>query len=735
MEISTLENWLWDAACSIRGEVDSPKYRDYILPLLFYKRLSDVYEDEINKLANELGEKELANKIAEKDPKLIRFYIPKEYTWNEIRKDPSNLGQRLTDAVREIAKENEKLKGVIDIVDYNATASGQRILDDDTLARLIEILNRYRLGMNDVEPDILGRAYEYLIRKFAEGSGQSAGEFYTPSSVARLMANILDPKPGERIYDPACGSGGLLIKCQYLSQNKHAQSDDSSDMEDNEISEPLRLYGQELLPTTYAMARMNCFIHDINAKIVLGDTMRNPKILKEDGELEKFDKVTANPMWNQEFPQQVYETDSYNRFEYGYPPEDSADWGWIQHMLSSLETGGKIAVVLDTSSVSRGSGRDKSREKAIRKRIVEKGFVESVILLPENLFYNTGAPGLIIVLNKKNVDRNHIKLINASGEFEKGSPKNFLNDENIKSIIAALESNNDLEALSRHVDIKTIRDLDYDLSPARHVPINPEVPIVPLHEAQKLTIDSFTTLRDINRERVNKYERVIKVISENEDGFFEDWETKLFKNILVDNIGGFWGDDSPEGLDDYIRCQVIRGTDFPDVSVGRLSEVPYRYIYRPRYDRRKLKPGDLIIEVSGGGKYQNTGRILYISKTLLESAQLPLLYTNFTRRLRVDKDIVIPKYAYYAWKHLYELGKTARYEKQPTNIRNFKYKDFLAHESIMYPKSKTRQREIVNTLDLIVEEGNEINNFQLSLKSLRYAAMSKLLYGEKKTNT
>ena len=212
MDITTLENWLWEAACSIRGPLDAPKYKDYILPLLFYKRLSDVYEDEIARITQEIGDATLARELVREDRDLTRVYIPGPTTWAEVRKSPVDLGDRLTTAVRDIARENPDLKGVLDIVDYNATAAGQRILDDGNLARLMEILNRYRLGLRDVEPDILGRAYEYLLRKFAEGSGQSAGEFYTPTGVATLMACILDPEEGETLYDPTCGSGGLLIK-------------------------------------------------------------------------------------------------------------------------------------------------------------------------------------------------------------------------------------------------------------------------------------------------------------------------------------------------------------------------------------------------------------------------------------------------------------------------------------------------------------------------------------------
>ena len=197
-DISTLEQWLWDAACQIRGPVDAPKYKDYILPLIFIKRLSDVFEDEVKRLAEEWGKSiEFVEDLLKKDHSLVNFYIPEKARWSNIAKQSTGMGEYLTDAVRAIARENPKLQGVIDIVDFNATAAGQRIISDDRLKALVDILGKYRLGLQDVEPDILGRAYEYLLRKFAEGSGQSAGEFYTPREVAILMSYLLDPREGE----------------------------------------------------------------------------------------------------------------------------------------------------------------------------------------------------------------------------------------------------------------------------------------------------------------------------------------------------------------------------------------------------------------------------------------------------------------------------------------------------------------------------------------------------------
>ncbi len=356
LDTKTLENWLWEAACKIRGPIDAPKYKDYILPLIFLKRLSDVFEDELNELSEKFGSLETAEEFSRIDPGLVRFYLPPEARWSEVAKKTTNVGEYLTDAVRTIARYNPKLQGVIDIVDFNATAGGQRIISDDVLVALIDVLGRHRLGLKDVDPDILGRAYEYLLRKFAEGSGQSAGEFYTPGEVAILMSKILDPKPGDEVYDPCCGSGGLLIKAHLRFKEKYG--------EDRDKEHP-KFYGQEILHSTYAMAKMNIFIHDMEAQIALGDTMNRPAFTTSEGPLKKFDLVTANPMWNQTFSQSVYENDPYNRFVFGYPPSNSADWGWIQHMFASLKNDGKMALVIDTGAVSRGSGNVGKIEKEI----------------------------------------------------------------------------------------------------------------------------------------------------------------------------------------------------------------------------------------------------------------------------------------------------------------------------------------------------------------------------------
>jgi len=510
MDIQTMENWLWSAACAIRGPVDAPKFKDYILPLVFLKRLSDVFDDEIARLSAKFGS-EKARKFLEDERQrgkvtLVRFYIPEEARWEAIRRQTVGLGQYLTDAMRAVARENPQLAGVIDMVDFNATAAGQRIVSDEHLKALIEVLSQHRLGLADVEPDILGRAYEYLLRKFAEGQGQSAGEFYTPREVGLLMARLLEPEPGMSVYDPACGSGGLLIKCHLRLVEKYGQKDPSGHLQLPSTVAPLKVFGQEINPATFAMARMNAVIHDIEADIRPGDTMRQPAFRDGSGRLQTFDLITANPMWNQKFPQELYENDPFGRFRYGVPPSSSADWGWLQHMLASLNERGRMAVVLDTGAVSRGSGNQGSnRERDIRKAFVEADLIEAVILLPENLFYNTTAPGVILVINRAKRKPGEILLINASKLFAKGRPKNYLADEHIQRIADLYHTWRAEEGLSAIITKEEASRNDYNLSPSRYVATGEKEDVLPPEEAMVL-------LREAEEERAAVDQELAQVL-------------------------------------------------------------------------------------------------------------------------------------------------------------------------------------------------------------------------------
>ena len=313
-----------------------------------------------------------------------------------------------------------------------------------------------------MEPDFLGRCYEYLLRKFAEGQGQSAGEFFTPTEVGWLMAYMLRPAQGEEVYDYACGSAGLLIKCELALQERELK-----------VSRPLKLYGQELTGSSYAIARMNMVIHDMEGEIVRGNSMTNPKFRDSGSRLREFDMVVANPMWNQPFDPSIYEKDDFGRFEeHGGITSSKADWAWLQHSLTSLKTSGRAAVVLDTGAVTRGSGsRNEDKEKNIRKWFVDNDLVEGVVLLPDNLFYNTPAAGIIILLNRNKIPqrKGKITLVNAGREFKKGRPKNYIPDENIRKIAQAFIKGQDIDRFVKVITSEEAAENDYNLSPSRYV--------------------------------------------------------------------------------------------------------------------------------------------------------------------------------------------------------------------------------------------------------------------------
>lgn len=469
----SLESWIWDAACSIRGAQEAPKFKDFILPLIFTKRLCDVFDDELNRISKEVDSRAKAFKLVEKDHKLVRFYLPLKpnnpdhSVWSVIRKLTGKIGESLTTYLHGIAKANPALEGIIDRMDFNATTHGQRDIDDDRLSNLIERISEKRLGLNDVEADIIGRSYEYLIRKFAEGSGQSAGEFFTPPEVARIMALIMDPDPGATVYDPCCGSAGLLIACEHVLDNKMK-------LRSKTKYAPLKMYGQEYVATTWAMANMNMIIHDMEGEIEIGDTFKNPKF-RTRNKLQTFDRVVSNPMWNQDwFKEEDYDADELSRFPQGagFPGAQSADWGWAQHILASLTNTGRAAIVLDTGAASRGSGNaNKNKEKSVRQWFVEQDLIEGVIYLPENLFYNTSAPGILLFLNKaKPKDRkDKLFLVNASQVVEKGDPKNFIPSAGIERIATAFKTWQEEDKFAKVVTRELVAKEDYNISPSRYI--------------------------------------------------------------------------------------------------------------------------------------------------------------------------------------------------------------------------------------------------------------------------
>jgi len=371
-------------------------------------------------------------------------------------------------------------------------------LKDETLSTLIIHFSQkeYNLANSNLsDPDILGRAYEYLIKQFADDSGKKGGEFYTPNGVVRTLVKILLPEEGMRICDPACGSGGMLIECfRYLQET-------------GQNPENLTLYGQEKNRNTWAIAKMNMLLHSIlDTEIRHGDTMADP--MNDDGNLMVFDMVVANPMWNQkEWSKKMFDKgDPYGRVLFEVPSQSSADWMWVQHMCSTLNSTGRMGVVLDNGALFRGN-----RETKCRKGFIEDDLIEGVIALPANLFYNTGSPGCLIIINKNKSDRlkNKIYFINAENEFEEGSGQNFLREDHIKKISKTYQDKEVIKKFSELIETEEITENDYNLNVSLYVDILPEEENI---EVEKCLLE----IRKIQKERAeleNQFEKNMRELN------------------------------------------------------------------------------------------------------------------------------------------------------------------------------------------------------------------------------
>ncbi|MBA7606997.1 Type I restriction enzyme EcoKI M protein [subsurface metagenome] len=468
-----LNNYLWRAADTLRGSIDSSDYKSYIFGFLFLKRLSDVFEEE----AEKIEQRELkrgasqteAKKIAWKDPDEHQFFVPKRACWNDIRKVSQGLGDYLNKACYEFEDKNPLLEGVLADIDFNSNKLGDSRQRDSILSRLINHFSQISLKNSNLEePDILGRAYEYLIEKFADDAGKKGGEFYTPRKVVELIVELLKPKEGMRICDPTVGSGGMLIECAYHIKRKKGNPKNIS------------LFGQEKNLGTWAICKMNMLLHNLpDAKIAKGDTIRDPKLVKG-GVLMLFDRVIANPPFSlKDWGIEAAPDDGYGRFRYGIPPKTKGDYAFIQHMIATINDKGIVGVVMPHGVLFRGASEGK-----IRKALLEEDFFETIIGLAPNLFYGTPIPATILIFNrnKPKKRRDKVLFINAVKYYEAGKNQNKLRDEDIEKIAKAFEEYKDIKRFSRVVTLEEIRENDYNLNISRYIDITEPEPRIDVRE-------------------------------------------------------------------------------------------------------------------------------------------------------------------------------------------------------------------------------------------------------------
>ncbi len=450
-----LYNFLFEACNIIRGPVSQDAFKEYITPLLYFKRISDVYDEE-TQAALELseGDEEFASL-----PEQHRFVIPEGCHWDDVRERTVDIGSAIIGAMRQIELANPMtLYGVLSVFS-TANWSNKNVFSDEKLRDLIEHMSKRRLGNNNYAADLMGDAYEMLLKKFADLSKAKAGEFYTPRPVVRLLVRILNPQPGETVYDPACGSGGMLIEAVHHMKND-AQCCGA-------------IFGQEKNVTNAAVAKMNLFLHGANDfNIMCGDTLRDPRILQNE-HIAHFDCVIANPPFSLEnWGAEAWKTDRFGRNIWGTPSDKNGDYAWLQHMVSSMRSlTGRMAVVLPQGVLFRGN-----EEGRMRESLVKSDCLEAVVTLGDKLFYGTGlSPCFLVIRNQKpEANKGKVLMIDGTKILTQQRAQNILSDDDVDELYRLYTAYGDEEDKSIVVTLDQIAEKGYDLSPNKYVQYHKE---------------------------------------------------------------------------------------------------------------------------------------------------------------------------------------------------------------------------------------------------------------------
>lgn len=457
IEQKKINQTVWAACDTFRGVVDPSIYKDYVLTLLFLKYISDVWQDHYDDYKKQYGDKP---KLIEEMMKNERFVLPREasfYALYERRFEPGN-GERIDKALHAIEEANiHKLQDVFQDISFNSTKLGDEAQKNDILRHLLEDFAKPEMNLRPSRVgklDIIGNAYEFLIKNFAATGGKKAGEFYTPPEVSELIAELVEPREGDEICDPACGSASLLMKCGKEVQRRFNGS------------RKYALFGQEAIGSTWALAKMNLFLHgEDNHRVEWGDTIRNPKLLDSGDTLKHFDVVVANPPFSLEkWGHESATVDKFGRFRRGLPPQTKGDYAFVLHMIETLKPKtGRMGVVVPLGVLFRGASEGK-----IRQQLVDENLLDAVIGLPEKLFFGTTIPAAILILRRNKTD-NRVLFIDASHEYRDGKNQNQLSEENVTKIVEAFKSRKDLDRYAHLASLQEIKENDYNLNIPRYV--------------------------------------------------------------------------------------------------------------------------------------------------------------------------------------------------------------------------------------------------------------------------
>lgn len=686
-----LETKLFEAADKLRKNMDAAEYKHVVLGLIFLKYISDSFEELYKKLKKDGDDTE------DKDYYLSEnvFFVPQKARWNYLVKQAkqTTIKADVVTAMEELEKENSQLKGILP-KDYSKPN-----LDEKSLGGLIDLIASIEIGTEVAKSqDILGRVYEYFLGEFALAEGKKGGQFYTPECVVKLLVEILQPYKG-RVFDPCCGSGGMFVQSEKFVQAHQGKVSD------------IAIYGQESNQTTWKLCRMNLAIRGINGEHVRWNT--EGSFMNDLHKDLKADFILANPPFNDsDWSGNQLRTDA--RWQFGAPPVGNANFAWIQHFIYHLSPNGSAGVVMHCSAASNKYGT----EAAIRKNIVDNDLIDCMIALPTQLFYNTTLPVHIWIISRNKEEttnnrnrKNEILMIDA---FELGhlleTTQRFLSEDDILTISSIYKTwkskdnskYEDIVGLCKVVNTDTVKNKNYILSPNRYI-----------SKPKKIKEASFTDISKLFAERVENVHSKITDISKeiqinsfsknffnhiNTDFNYANWEYYEINEIIDTILGGEWGYDEPKK--NYEPCKVVRGTDFPNIPLFNFVKLPTRYIHTNKIESKRLQVNDILIEMSGGSKNQPTGRSVFITEEFLQYFDLPVLFSNFCKLVRINSEIVNPYWFYLYWQLIYEEGLTTRYENQPSGIRNFQLDEFTDSETILIP-NKDIQEKLLPYLEMI----------------------------------